>query len=372
MEDSGDTFDEELPVDAEREVLSWIRVFGSHPKARRVRASAEGLEVEGVRAIAHDQIETVFASARNEQRVVVADRAGHRLTIHVRTRAEAQRLLKALHFTTSEKTAVFRLLPPFHSPEVRGLILPFALLCAVLFAKQDPETFPIIALGFLGIFVVSTLRIFSRKLTVGSDGITISTFWSRRFIPYSDITSVNRYSDVAAIPHRLRQPRRNETVYSGVVLHLAGEDVRLPIVRGEDASDELLGAATRIDEALSAWRGARPIDSATIERAGRPTPEWISSLRALGKSEAASYRVAAVDREALFAIVNDPANQAASRAAAAIAIGAKLDDDARTRLRASAAAIADTKLRVAIEHVIDEKAEADLHAVLDDLDPIEK
>jgi hypothetical protein len=373
VEDSGTTFDEVLPVNVGDDAPNQIWIFDALPKARRVRASSHGLDVEGVRTIPRDQIETAFSSGRKEQRVVVADRAGRRLTIHVGSREQSARLLKALGFTTTEKNAVFRLLPPFHAPAVRGLILPFAIMSAVLMAKEAPDALPLIALGFLAILVVSSLRIFSRKLTVGSDGITISGFWGKRFIPYADVTSVNRYSDVATSARRRRRRvrGRNEILYSGVAVHLRGnEDVLLPIVRGDVPTDELLGASERIEEALNAWRSARPIHNATIDRAGRATHEWISSLRELGASDKATYRVAAVDREALFAIVEDPANQASSRAAAAVAIGAKLDEEARTRLRASAAAIADPKLRVAIEHVADEKEEA-LIDLLDELAPIE-
>jgi hypothetical protein len=366
--DSGAAFDEELPINIGDEG----DVFASPPKARRVRASAEGLDVEGVRTIARDQIETAFSSAGNEQRVVIADRTGHRLTIHVRSRAEAVRLLTALSFMTTEKNAVFRLLPAFHAPSVRGLILPFAILCAALLAKEAPDALPILALIVLAILVVSSLKIFSRKLTVGRDGITVAGFGGSRFIPYSDVTSVDRYSDTSTAA-RLRRPRRNEVVYSGVMVHLRGsEAVRLPIVRGVDATDELLGTAERIDEALKAWREARPVGEVTVDRAGRETHEWVSSLREIGKSEATTYRLAAVNREALFAIVEDPGNQASSRAAAAIAIGAKLDDEARTRLRLSAAAIADPKLRVAVEHVVDDKNVDELAELLNEIAPIEE
>ncbi len=367
MEDSGATFDEQVPVDTQPD---WgIDLFRAETPVRQVRASVAGLDVDGVCVIAHDRIVTAFLSARKEHRVIVAD-GMRRVTIHLGSRAEAERLLAALAFTTTEKNAVFRLLPAFHLPSGSGLVLPFAAMTAVLFMKQDRQALPIFLLGALAIMVIIAQGIFSRKLVVGRDGINIAGLWSKRFVSYSDVISVNLYSDTET-RRRRRARNRNEIIYSGVVLHLrGGEDLRLPITRGTQPNDELFGANERIAEALKAWRASAPLSKAPIERGGRNTTEWISSLRELGRSDKATYRVAAVDREALFAIVEDPANQASSRAAAAIAIGAKLDEESRTRLRASAAAVADPKLRVAIEHVVDEKEE-ELTDLLDELAPIE-
>jgi len=368
VEDSGPIFDEELPIDVGRSMVK--DAFGAEPKPRRIRASSNGLDVEGVRTIPLDRIETAFWNGQKEPHVVVADRAGHRLTIHVRSQDEAERLLKALRFTATEKNAVFRVLPPFHLPTVGSLLFPFAAMAFVLLAKHDAGAVPMIMVAFLAILVVSALGIFDRKLTVGRDGITIASRWNKRFISFDKIASLNRYSDVQA-QRRRSGPSENEVTYSGVVLHLRGaEDLRVPITRGLQLNDELFGASARINEALTAWRATQPVDTNLLERAGRTTQDWVSDLRSLGTTDPTTYRVAAVDREALFAIVEDPVNQASSRAAAAIAIGAKLDEESRTRLRKSAETIADPKLRVAIEHVVDAKEEA-FAEVLDELAPDE-
>ena len=366
MEDSGATFDEELLVDVGTSAVNDM--LGAKPKPRRTRASTSGLDIEGERTIALDQIETAFWVAQKELHVVVVSRAGQRLTIHVRSQQEAERLLKVLHFTTTEKNAVFRVLPRFHLPTMGSLLVPFAALTFLLLAKHDPGFAPVVALGFLASFMILGLGIFDRQLTVGRDGMTLSSRFGKRFVSYADVTSMNRYSDVQAPALR---KRRNEIIYSGVVLHLrGGEDLRVPITRGLQPDDEMFGASQRLHDALTAWRSTQPLDTDVLERAGRSTQDWVSSLRSLGTSETTTYRVAAVDREALFAIVEDPVNQASSRAAAAIAIGAKLDEESRMRLRKSAEAIADPKLRVAIEHVVGDKDEAFAEA-LDELAPAE-
>jgi hypothetical protein len=365
VEDSGASFDEVLPVDVGRSMVS--DAFGAKLKPRRIRASSSGLDVEGVRELPLDQIEAAFWNGQKEPHVVVADRAGQRLTIHVRSPEQAERLLKALRFTTTEKNAVFRVLPPFHLPTIGGMLFPFGAIVFFVFAKHNLNAVPEILIALVAMIVILGLGIFDRKLTVGRDGITISSRWGRRFVSFADVTSVNRYSDVQA-PRRGR--RGNEVIYAGVVLHLRGEDLRVPITRGLQPDDELFGACERINAALTAWRATQPVNTDVLERGGRTTQDWVSDLRTLGTTDPTTYRVAAVDREALFAIVEDPVNEASSRAAAAIAIGAKLDEESRVRLRKSAEAIADPKLRVAIEHVVDAKEEA-FAELLDELAPAE-
>lgn len=366
MEDSGDTFDEEVPVDTQP---GWgIELFREHVPLRRVRASRAGIAIDGMPSIAHDQIVSAFLSTRIGHHVIVAY-GRTRLAIHTRTRDEAERLLSALACTATEKNAAFRLLPPSHFIANVQLAFVLAFLFSFLFVRHVPHALGYFAVAALVALPLLTVAIFGRRLIVGRDGVSISDFWSKRFVSYADIISVNRYSDRAKRPSRRG---RRQHVYSGVALHLrSGEDLQLPITRSPQPSDELFGASERIEEALKAWRGSAQVDDAVIDRAGRDTREWISSLRQLGKSDATTYRVAAVDREALFAIVEDPANQAVSRVAAAVAISGRLDDESRARLLKSAETVADPKLRVAIAHVIEENAEADLEKILDDLDPIE-
>lgn len=363
MEDSSATFDEELPVD----IGNWTvkDAFGATAKTRRIRASASGLEIQGGIAIARDRIETAFLSPLKEPKVVVVDREGHRLTIHARSQKEAELLLEALHFTATEKNAVFRVLPPFHAPTVGGMLIPFGALIFLFLAKPPINVGAAIVVTFITLLLAVALKLFGRTLTVGRDGATLSSRFGKRFISYADVISMNRYSDVSTSGRR----RRNEIIYSGVVLHLrGGEDLRVPIARGLQADVDLMGASQRLRDALVAWQARQPVDTDILERGGRTTQEWVSNLRALGTSDTATYRVAAVDRETLFAIVEDPVNQASSRAAAAIAISAKLDEESRGRLRKSAEGIADPKLRVAIEHVVDERDDA-FAEVLDELAP---
>ncbi|MEO7112932.1 MAG: hypothetical protein ABI183_21005 [Polyangiaceae bacterium] len=334
---------------------------------RRVRASLAGIEIGGIRTIPHDEIVSAFLSLRIEHRVIVRARRA-RLIIHTRSRHEAERLLRALAFTTTEKNAVFQVLPVVGTSYVPALLLPLWGVFGV--ARITPHVnYPLILLSALWVIAVFALTRFKRSLTVGGDGITINGHFEKRFVSYANVIGVDRYSDQKRgflLPRRGTPP-----LYSGLALHLRGDEhLKLPMARGNHQTDQMFGASERITEALRAWRKSGPIVNATIGRAGRNTQEWIASLRELGKSDATTYRVAAVDREALFAIVEDPVNQASSRAAAAIAIGAKLDEESRARLRKSAETIADPKLRVAIEHVVDEKDEA-FAELLDELAPPE-
>jgi hypothetical protein len=364
VEDSGDTFDEERPVStttAAETLFDRITMT-----TRRVRAAGGTLSIGDTLSIARSEITNAFMRVRSEKyRVVVDAKSVGRVRIETSSREESERLLHILGFGITEKKAVFRVLPSFHTPPARVVVG-----CAMVlgFFVTGPENFHlVVGLGWmvLGFLLAASFAAFRRTALVGRDGITLTSIWRKRFIPYRDIAKAALFVDKD-------NPRnRNQVIYSGVEIRRREKPrILLPTTRGASPDDDQLGLLERIDSNLSAWRAAQPIDSAMLDRAERSTEDWLSALRRLGEANQTTYRVAAVDREALFAIVEDPANQAVSRVAAAIAIGAKLDDEARARLRASAAAIADPKLRVAIEHVAEEK-EDELNELLDDLAPLE-
>jgi hypothetical protein len=78
---------------------------------------------------------------------------------------------------------------------------------------------------------------------------------------------------------------------------------------------------------------------------------------------ARSYREAVLDADRLWRVVDDPSMVASTRAGAAMALAA-IDDEARAKLRVTAEACADPKLRVALGQVADGAAEEEMEAVL--------
>jgi hypothetical protein len=136
------------------------------------------------------------------------------------------------------------------------------------------------------------------------------------------------------------------------------------------AHDDDIGIVEeRLREARDAFRqGDRGDAAAPIRRGERGVGEWVASLRAIGTGANADMRTAPVPRENLFRIVEDPAAVATDRAAAAIALGAELDDESRARLRRTAESTAALRLRVAFERAAGDGETAEIEAALAELD----
>jgi hypothetical protein len=217
----------------------------------------------------------------------------------------------------------------------------------------------------------------SSMIVVGKDGVLIGTkFGPGEFVAYRDLLGVDRYSE-SSLQRNNDNNIKNQLQYAGITLHLRTKRfVKIPLRLnvGDQEPERLVNAPYElIRERLAAWRALPPTENAApLERDGRSMNAWVSALRELGGPSGPTYRVATIDDETLLAIAEDPTKQASSRAAAAFALSAKLDDAARSRLRVSAEAIADPKLRVMIEHVIDDKPATKVEALLEEIDPLQQ
>jgi hypothetical protein len=111
--------------------------------------------------------------------------------------------------------------------------------------------------------------------------------------------------------------------------------------------------AARIEEARA--EAAKPKDSEDLRLLASGGPVGaadVAALRELGRERSASYRAARVERDTLWRIVEDPAQDGVTRARAAVALSAELDVPQKRRLRVAAEATASPKVRVAIERVV--------------------
>lgn len=197
---------------------------------------------------------------------------------------------------------------------------------------------------------------------VGADGLFIDWRDERSFIPFDDIA--------ASAIYRVRSGGKR---FVGVDLELVdGGVVRVPI--GEDqfgASARAEALQSALAAALAAFRERKRAAHPPLPMRGdRSVQEWLTSLRAVGTGANAGPRVAPIPPEQLWTIVEDPAARPQDRAAAAAALGARLDDRQKHRLRVAAADSASPRLRVAHEmaaredvralgEILDEMAEAD-------------
>jgi hypothetical protein len=194
--------------------------------------------------------------------------------------------------------------------------------------------------------------------------------WRRRrrwrFLGFDGLTSVTRYEkgkrgvDGHEIGLRLLQGSGEETV-----LPFADET-------------ELTRAQVRIGEAMDTFRdrsgdgggtyrrAPAAASSALLRRGGRELGLWVTALRALVRSDEATTTVT-VPKERLLRIVEDPAAEAVDRVASAVALGAVLDPEGRSRLRAAIEAVAAPRLRTALEKAAEAESEAESEAALAEL-----
>lgn len=365
MENPEDIFDESLRV----ETSALRDVFRTQLPPRRIRVVASALEIERIQAIELTDITTAFSVHENGRaRVIVLHGWLGKCVVHVRSREEAERFLRAIRFSNTQRNASFRIIAKIQL--MVGVMIAYAVAGATVVSHRNGYFWTLAPAVFGAFFLLARS---GRNLLVGRDGITISRFGWRRFISYREIESVSPYVGTT----RRKNLSRVDTFF-GVALRLRNkEELPLPIATKTSLGpldDRVAGALERIDRNLTAWRASQPIDSALLERDGRPMQRWIDSVRKLGGTAETTYRVAATpfDRESLFVIAEGPANKASSRGAAAVALGVRLDDEVRTRLRVACATVVDPNLRSAFEHVIQGKPEGDLEGVLQKLDPVQQ
>ncbi len=94
----------------------------------------------------------------------------------------------------------------------------------------------------------------------------------------------------------------------------------------------------------------------------------VAELRRLGAGDA-NYRVAGLERDQLWEVIEDPANGAAVRANAAAALSGRLDEADRRRLRFAASVTASPKVRVALEMSASNATDEQLADALANIEP---
>jgi hypothetical protein len=245
----------------------------------------------------------------------------------------------------------------------------FALLCALC-----------VCLFWLAKAVSGAVREWrkpsARSVDVGMDGVLIG----ERFIPYADIGDVAHRRRTAVLaspdaPHEVQESQQDWIVSltvgglpGGGVL-LGGETIEIVTERSRSAAEDPLGAdiARAIEEGLAAWAARRRNDGPPgIARGERTSAEWLEALRALGGGAGASYRSGALDLEKLSRVLEDPRQKPVNRAVAAVVLAAAGDRTAPRKLRIAAEAVVNQRVRIALENLADETAEAEALEALEE------
>lgn len=281
--------------------------------------------------------------------------------VEVRTVSHGRALLHALGFDATQRvfeTTTASWLRSTWPRSVASMAIAFtgALLSSGLCRMLGvPNVFGIFAFAL----PIAVLFALPTRIRVGADGVHLRWLWWSRFLPIRDVVT----SDVW-----YEQFRNGQRVGVNVTM-TSGEVVRLPVGTATDAG-RAQALRERIQEVLGAseHEGASALEAegllARLARTGA-TAEWLRALRSLGSGAVATHRVAAVDPETLYRVVEDAAARPVDRAAAAVALATQ-GDESRARIRVLAETVAEPKLRVALERAADEAPE--LEESLDELD----
>lgn len=359
-----------------------VYVWRKNPSPRdipaRIDVDAQGVSKDGVLIVPRAKVREAFVMPRADGALIVrVRRKGRRPAVDLRVpdREEGRALLRSLGFDASQTAADFRL--PSRvvgDPRLRGRMVLgffgfmvtimglFALLAALKLFVLLPVAGLLYVLG-IGTFV-TLMAIVRSRLRVGADGIHHGWLRWKRFIGYADMTLVRQYEDNGWGKNRML----------GIEITLkSGEVVRIPVQPKQSGiRDDVATIEERIAEAVDTWRrGEGVTNAALVGRAGRDTTAWLRSLRSIGAGANADARTAPVLPEKLWRIVEDPSAPPEARAGAAVALGATIDDEGRTRLRAAADVTAAPKLRVVIEAAAKDTPEDELAAALAEVESAE-
>jgi hypothetical protein len=209
-----------------------------------------------------------------------------------------------------------------------------AILAGIFFLFQS-NPFAILGLvPFLILYAIAVKR--ARRKTevmLGTDGVVVRAGGRLRTIGLTEIRAVRAHAETAIVvleneaPLTLQfaeqNPVRARDAFVVALQH------RLPLREENVVGDHLASLLTR------------------GERSGS---EWIRDIaQTAGTAEAEGYRVAPVPDETLWRIVEHAAADPTARAGALVALGERLDDEGRARIRELASATTRADLRAALE-----------------------
>ncbi len=195
----------------------------------------------------------------------------------------------------------------------------------------------------VGLVLLLALRA-PRRVFAGPEGFEIVGVLRRRVVPFRDV-------------------RRARPEASSVVLTFAtGEELVLERASREDADPREVLDRMWTSLAAGAEQGVRANEAAALSRGDRRPRAWIRALCALAAGSA--YRQGLVPRERLGAIVENPAVEPELRAAAAVALASRDDEEARARLERVLATTIDPRLRQALAEIAAAREEGDLERAL--------
>lgn len=292
--------------------------------AGEVHGTPQGLVAGGATlARRRDILAASVLARRGETLVRLAVRGAAPIEISVASRTEGKDLLRAMELDERRFASRYRA----RSRGGRAPIVAAVVLVAAL-TPFLPWAISAGAAAALVLFAGLRERV---DLLLGADGVgVLAPLRPSRLIPYATMKLARR--DVT----RVRFRARNGTE---LAVEAADEDEAAAIV--EDVND-------RIALVREAERSAA---ASALRRAGRPVAAWLRDLRTTTAPEGA-YRSAAPPPETLWRVLEDGAAMPTARAAAAVALRARIGGDDWKRVARVIEACAAPELRGALERIV--------------------
>jgi hypothetical protein len=326
---------------------------GSHATPTVVSASRAGLELDSSLVATPEKILRVQivddpAEVGAVDQVEFELESG-RLELAV-PRDQVEPLLAALTVRPESRSATFRLKLDLRVrlAAVGAVALPLAIW------TTKPALLITFSLGLLAFL----LRYVNGRALVGVDGIRIEWGPLERFVPYSQIESVQPLGDPPdGVALELKDPATGRPTGQSRRLYAAPPLHRRQISDGPRMARQI----ERTHRAFTQGASSGADLHARLARGGRPVAEWLRALRQ--EAARADYRSVALGREQLVAILESPDSPAESRVAAAAILRAQEDGPARVRVaaRATAAPGIDAALEELADAESDEETTAALH-----------
>jgi hypothetical protein len=315
-----------------------------------LHADADGLRLEGKLVASRSSITGAYLLSPHEPVVRVVRRIAQNLDVHLDSDDEARALVAGLGFGVGRSVVTFS--GWYGGAKALYVGIGSASWLGVLAGESlqhggaSLATRSVMLAGTLFAIAVAIGTRSYTRVDVGSDGILLRRLGSERFLSYASVSSVS-------VEGRTFLGR------TAVIVLGSGESIRL--ATGQPQLREALVA--RIQEARTAFaRAVGSADDARVAPGGRPVGRWVSDLRAMANQ--ATYREADATPETLWRLLDDSGAPPATRAGAALALSAALDESSRARLRVSADACAEPKLRVALTRVAEGASDAELEEAL--------
>jgi hypothetical protein len=322
-------------------------------KSRDVRASAEGVRVDGVLHTPRARIADGFFQPRWSHEEggfrssvrLVDKRRRVAFEAEVQHETEALQLLYALGLDPGSKRAEFRGSSPMFATLGRNFAFVFGAMftmgvCTAVLGALGVDAFGLFPLMLpLSMFA----GMIPTKIAVGIDGILLRWLWIKTFVPMSKITRFVPEDD--RIIRLTLSDGTEKVVYTS--MRRKGGPTGFGAKYASQHRDAVLARMTEASRAFHARTPAADV-TALVGRGSRTREEWFDSLAKLGASDG-GYRDAVVREDDLWRVVEDPAAPEDARAGAMVVLRPKLDDAGKQRVRIAAEATASPRLRVVLE-----------------------